>query len=77
MRSITADNLKRNELSYITEITCSEISNKLMEMNCMPGESITLKYIAPLGDPMVFEIGGVLIGMRRQEAFNIITTNKA
>ncbi len=69
----TANTILRGELRCISEIKGSAISNKLMEMNCLPGETIILKHIAPLGDPMVFEIGGILIGMCKQEALNILT----
>jgi len=41
---------------------------KLMEMGCIPGETITLQHIAPLGCPFAFEVNGTLLSMRRSEA---------
>ena len=72
----TADSLLMGEINFIAEIECSEISNKLMEMNCIPGESICLKYTTPYGGPKVFEVGGILIGMRINEAKSILIQSK-
>jgi ferrous iron transport protein A len=40
----------------IKEFTDLEMSIKLMEMGCLPGESIVVERIAPLGDPMASTI---------------------
>ena len=43
--------LEVGETGIVKEFTDLEMSVKLMEMGCLPGESITVSRIAPLGDP--------------------------
>jgi ferrous iron transport protein A len=41
---------------------------RLMEMGLVPGTSIQLVRIAPLGDPLEIEVRGCRLSIRRQEA---------
>jgi len=45
-----------------------EVSVKLFEMGCLPGEEITMLYAAPFRDPMCFEVQGTKIAMRQAMA---------
>lgn len=40
----------------------------LMEMGCVPGETISIERIAPLGDPILVNIDGYQLSMRKKEA---------
>jgi ferrous iron transport protein A len=44
--------LKVGKLAVITEFENDDIFLKLMEMGCIPGETIKIDQIAPLGDPI-------------------------
>lgn len=73
MISITADKLKYGQKATIVNVDDNDICCcKLMEMNCLPGEIIILERSAPLGDPLVFNIGGYSLSLRKQEARQII-----
>ncbi len=48
------------------------MSVKLMEMGCLPGEPIYVERIAPLGDPIAVTISGYQLSLRKQEASTII-----
>ncbi len=48
------------------------MSIKLMEMGCLPGESIVVERIAPLGDPMAITVSGYSLSLRKHEASTII-----
>jgi ferrous iron transport protein A len=48
------------------------MSVKLMEMGCLPGESITVSRIAPLGDPIAIQVSGYQLSLRKFEASTII-----
>jgi ferrous iron transport protein A len=54
-----------------------DISIKLMEMGCVPGESVKVEQIAPLGDPISISVAGYSLSLRLDEASSIlIKTNK-
>ena len=48
-----------------------DIFIKLMEMGCIPGESIRVEQIAPLGDPISISVGGYNLSLRINEAEQI------
>lgn len=68
----TLDHLKKGESAIIDSFTDSELSLKLLEMGCLPGESISVKNIAPLGDPIAVDVAGYVLGLRRSEAASVV-----
>jgi ferrous iron transport protein A len=48
-----------------------DIFLKLMEMGCVPGETIRIDHIAPLGDPISITVSGYILSLRLNEAKNI------
>ena len=48
--------LKRGQNGVIDSFTDYELSLKLLEMGCIPGEKIEVIRIAPLGDPIAISI---------------------
>ena len=64
--------LEPGQTGVIKEFTDLEMSVKLMEMGCLPGESIVVERYAPLGDPMAIRVSGYQLSLRRQEASTII-----
>ncbi|MEO6548247.1 MAG: FeoA family protein [Ferruginibacter sp.] len=48
-----------------------DIFLKLMEMGCVPGETIVVDQIAPLGDPISILVAGYHLSLRLNEAENI------
>jgi ferrous iron transport protein A len=63
--------LKPGQKAIIKSFTNTETYLKLMEMGCVPGESITLEQIAPLGDPISVKVAGYLLSLRLNEAEDI------
>ncbi|TDW99703.1 FeoA family protein [Dinghuibacter silviterrae] len=45
-----------------------DIFLKLMEMGCVPGESVTIDLVAPLGDPISISVAGYNLSLRLEEA---------
>jgi ferrous iron transport protein A len=39
-----------------------------MEMGCVPGESVRVEQIAPLGDPISITVAGYSLSLRLDEA---------
>jgi len=55
----------------IDSFTDYELSLKLLEMGCIPGELIEVIRIAPLGDPIAVSISGYMLSLRKDEAETI------
>ena len=64
--------LKVGETGTVKEFTDLEMSVKLMEMGCLPGETIRVQRIAPLGDPIAINVAGYQLSLRKREAATII-----
>jgi len=56
----------------IKEFTDLEMSVKLMEMGCLPGEEVVVQRVAPLGDPIAINVSGYQLSLRKREASTII-----
>lgn len=66
--------LKIGETGVIHSFKNDEIFLKLMEMGCIPGETIRVEQIAPLGDPISISVAGYQLSLRNDEAEGIIVT---
>lgn len=69
---MTLSELKQGAIGIVKEFTDLEMSVKLMEMGCLPGEVITIARIAPMGDPIAVNVSGYQLSLRRFEASTII-----
>lgn len=64
--------LSIGEKATIVAFTDLEMSVKLMEMGCLPGEIVEVERFAPLGDPMAIRVAGYQLCLRKDEASVII-----
>ena len=69
---MTLSELVPGEIGIVKEFTDLEMSVKLMEMGCLPGEKITIARVAPLGDPIAVNVSGYQLSLRKFEASTII-----
>ena len=49
-----------------------DITLKLMEMGCLPGEVISIEKKAPWGDPICISVSGYQLSLRVNEANKIL-----
>jgi len=63
--------LQIGQQGIIKEFTDLEMSVKLMEMGCLPGEVVKVDRVAPLGDPIAVSVSGYQLSLRRKEASTI------
>ncbi|MBC7654728.1 MAG: ferrous iron transport protein A [Oligoflexus sp.] len=63
--------LKIGAIGIIKEFTDLEMSVKLMEMGCLPGETIKVERVAPFGDPIAISVSGYQLSLRKLEASTI------
>jgi ferrous iron transport protein A len=64
----TLDQLKIGQKGIISELKIDEIPLKLLEMGCLPGNSVELIQIAPFGDPLYFNINDSHVAIRLETA---------
>ena len=63
--------LKKGQKGIIDSFTDYELSLKLLEMGCIPGEIIEVIRIAPLGDPIAISVAGYMLSLRKAEAATV------
>jgi ferrous iron transport protein A len=68
--------LKVGKTAVITAFENDDIFLKLMEMGCIPGETVKVDQVAPLGDPISITVAGYRLSLRLNEAENIWVEEK-
>ncbi len=68
---INLSQLKKGEKAIIIDVNIDVIPLKLLEMGCLPGNSIELIQIAPLGDPLYYTINDSHVAIRLETAQEI------
>lgn len=68
MSDSNATILKKGQSAQITDINIDEIPLKLIEMGCLPGNDIELIQIAPMGDPLFFNVNDSKVAIRKKTA---------
>lgn len=71
-RIMTLSELEVGKTGIVKEFTDLEMSVKLMEMGCLPGEEVRVSRVAPLGDPIAIQVSGYQLSLRKFEASTII-----
>jgi len=67
----TIANLKKGEKAIIKDFDADIIPLKLLEMGCLPGNTVELLQIAPFGDPLYLDINGSHLAIRMETARDI------
>lgn len=74
----TLADLRVGDRAAVVEVDgVDETSLRLMEMGLTPGVEVELLGVAPLGDPLEFELRGYRLSLRRAEARRIKATPAA
>ena len=70
----SANDLRPQETGTICCLQDPEMALKLLEMGCVPGQTVRLSGRAPLGDPLMLVLGDeeYTLSLRVSEAVNII-----
>jgi ferrous iron transport protein A len=67
----TIASLKKGEKAIIKDFDADIIPLKLLEMGCLPGNTVELLQIAPFGDPLYLDINGSHLAIRMETAREI------
>jgi ferrous iron transport protein A len=65
---IKLSSLAIGKSAVITSFEKDDLHLKLMEMGCVPGETVKIEKIAPLGDPISIMVAGYNLSLRKTEA---------
>jgi ferrous iron transport protein A len=68
---ITVGDLKIGQKGIIVDFDVDTIPLKLLEMGCLPGNTIELIQIAPFGCPMYFNVNDSHVAIRLETAKEI------
>ncbi|WP_077686764.1 FeoA family protein [Tessaracoccus aquimaris] len=69
----TLDVLPAGETSAIVGFDSDDVvARRLFDLGFTPGETVERLRRAPLGDPLMFRVGGIEIVLRRAEAHRIL-----
>lgn len=63
--------LKKNQKAKILDFDLDHVPLKLLEMGCLPGNSVEILEIAPLGDPLLLCINDTHLSIRKELAKQI------
>jgi ferrous iron transport protein A len=69
---LTLDKLAIGQQATIEQFTDLDLSLKLLEMGCTPGETITMLSYATLGGPIAIKIDNYLLSLRKKEASTVL-----
>ncbi len=67
----TVGDLKPGEMGIIGCFKDDHLSLKLLDMGCLPGTTVEMKFSAPLGDPICIGVEGYSLLLRKAEAHTI------
>ena len=68
--------LRVGERGVIEDISFDDIPLSLLEMGCLPGESVELLQRAPLHDPLYIRVNGSHLAIRTETAAQILITKE-
>ncbi|MDP5078051.1 MAG: ferrous iron transport protein A [Nonlabens sp.] len=68
----TIAQLKRGEKAIIKQFSENDVPLKLLEMGCLPGNSVEMIQSAPFQDPIYLNVNGTHLAIRRETAEKII-----
>jgi ferrous iron transport protein A len=64
--------LKKGQKAVIISFTNEQLSSRLIDMGCMPGEQVVLSRTAPLGCPFAINISGYELSLRKEDAASVL-----
>jgi len=65
---LTLAELKKEQKGIIVDVSSKEIPLKLLEMGCLPGNTVSLVQVVPFSDPMYLNINDTYLAIRKDIA---------
>jgi ferrous iron transport protein A len=67
----TVATMQKGQIGIIRDVDLDLIPLKLLEMGCLPGNSVRLVQVAPFNDPLYLDINGSHLAIRKEVAAQI------
>lgn len=67
----TLAGLKKGQKAIITDLNIDAVPLKLLEMGCLPGNTVELLQVAPWGDPIYINVNESHVAIRLETAAQI------
>lgn len=75
MTTTTLNLLRKGQRARIERVAGDDtLALRLLEMGLIEGEAISLVGVAPMGDPLEFEVQGYHLSLRKSEALRVHVT---
>ncbi|GIR50932.1 MAG: iron transporter [Flavobacteriaceae bacterium] len=68
---MTLAQLKKGEKAVVEDLNTDLLPLKLIEMGCLPGNTIELLQLAPFEDPLFLKVNGAQVAIRKETAKHI------
>ena len=68
---MTLAQLKKGEKAVVEDLNTDLVPLKLIEMGCLPGNTIELLQLAPFKDPLFLNVNGSQVTIRKETAEHI------
>lgn len=68
---LTIAQLRKGQRGIIKEFSVDTVPLKLLEMGCLPGNTVALVQMAPFQDPLYLDINGSHLAIRKETAEQI------
>ena len=68
---MTLAQLKKGEKAVVEDLNTDLVPLKLIEMGCLPGNTIELLQLAPFKDPLFLNVNGAQVAIRKETAKHI------
>ena len=66
--AMTLAQLKKGEKAVVEDLNTDLVPLKLIEMGCLPGNTIELLQLAPFKDPLFLNVNGAQVAIRKETA---------
>ena len=77
MKQLTLNDMTVGSSAVVTAINCTgAMKRRLIDMGITPSVRVTLRRVAPLGDPLELKLRGYTLSIRRSEAEQILISKE-
>jgi ferrous iron transport protein A len=74
---MSISDLKPGQKAFIKSIAGDEkLAKRLLALGCIEGTEVSLKTVAPLGDPLIVKLRGFSLAIRKRDAQHISIENE-
>jgi len=73
VRQVTLDTLRVGQRGVVVRIgSMGSVKRRMMDMGLVPGTDVSVRRVAPLGDPIEFTVKGYNLSLRKSEAREVV-----